>query len=354
MNGARPMPCGALVDQIPAGIVSADRRERVSYANRTALETLGLAPDECLGRPVSVVFGAHAGLQRALETLAPGEEARLDFHLAQRDGRHLELGMTVVRCASDAPPALAFLLLFRDLADRRQFEMELRRSERQQAIGNVVSGFAHEVRNPLAGIQALAEVLLAESPQGDLRREYVERMLGLLERVEQLVRASLRFGDPRPPSREAHDPAVLVEQALGALESRWAGYGERPALTLARELPRVEADGPHVVEALVELLENALESAGDPARVEARVWSGPGEDGAGRQVRFEVCDRGPGIPDALLSRIFDPFFTTKPKGVGLGLAVAQTLARENWGRLLVRSRPGVETVFTLVLPEAGG
>ncbi len=342
-----------LLDQIKTGVVTADRSARVSFANRMALETLALTPESCLGREVTQVFAGCEALPRVLREVADGGETRLEFALTLANRHRLDIGMTVLRSGSDAPADMAFLLLFRDLADRRQFEMELRRVERLSAIGNMVAGFAHEVRNPLAGIQALAEALLADTAPQDGRREYVTRMLALLARVESLVKASLQFGEPKPAQRRRHQAPDLLRAAFEALAPRW-GRREPPITTLAPGLPAVEVDEAQIVECLLALIENALEAAGDPGRVQVRVGTEQDEkEGAARVVRFDVRDEGPGIPEALLSRIFDPFFTTKAKGTGLGLAVAQTLARENGGRLLVRSDPGVETVFSLVLPEAG-
>jgi PAS domain S-box-containing protein len=345
-----------LLNQITTGVVTADRAGRVSFANRMALETLALSPDGALGQDVTRIFGGSGTLLAALKHVADGGETRAEFVLTLGDGHRLDLGMNIVRAGSEAPADMAFVLLFRDLGDRRQFEMELRRVERLSAIGNMVAGFAHEVRNPLAGVQALAEALLAEMPSADPRREYAMRMLALLGRVERFVRASLHFGEPKPPTRRRHRACDLLAVALEAMTPRWGRRGVPPATELEPRLPDLEVDEAQIVECLLALLENALDAAGDPARVQVRVSVEPGEgliERAARVVRFDVRDEGPGIPESLLSRVFDPFFTTKAKGTGLGLAIAQTLVRENGGRLLVRSNPGIETVFSLVLPEAG-
>jgi signal transduction histidine kinase len=122
----------------------------------------------------------------------------------------------------------------------------------------------------------------------------------------------------------------------------------RPACEVEEGLPDVAVDADQLVECLVALADNALDAAGDAEGMRVRVRSSHGPGGE-PVVIFEVTDDGAGIPEALLARVFDPFFTTKPKGIGLGLALTQTLVRENGGRLEVRSRPG-ETVFRIVLP----
>jgi signal transduction histidine kinase len=177
-------------------------------------------------------------------------------------------------------------------------------------------------------------------------------MQPLLERIGRFVSASLRFGEPQRPERRQESPATLMLQARDALRARWAALGAAPVVDAPSALPTVLVDSSQILEALLELLQNALEAVGDPRRIHlaAAVQRATGE-GRGH-VRLEVRDDGPGISAADLRHVFDPFFTTKPKATGLGLSVAQTLVRENGGRLLARSTPGFETVFAIVLPEA--
>ncbi len=333
-----------LIEELPSAVLTADIDGRVTFANGAARAVLDLPAG---ARPQLVpLFGGHAQLEQALRELLPGGEARLEFALPRASGAARDLGVTLVRGRAGAAPEAAYVLVF------RQLEQEQRRIERLNAIRIMVGGFAHELRNPLAGIQGLAEAYLAEAPADDGRREYVERMLPLLERIGRFVSASLRFGEPQRPERRPHGPAELLEAACDALGARWGLLQARPAVEAPAGLPRVQVDQAQIVEALLELIENALDAVGDPRRVHLRavVQRVPGE--ARGHVRLEVRDDGPGVGEADLRHVFDPFFTTKPKATGLGLAVAQTLVRENGGRLLARSSPGFETVFSIVLPEA--
>jgi signal transduction histidine kinase len=181
-------------------------------------------------------------------------------------------------------------------------------------------------------------------------------MLLLFQRVESFVKASVRFGEPKPAVRRDHQPFEILDAALGALTPRWGKGGSPPVTRVELELPPIRIDESQVVEGLLALIENAIDATGSPARVRIHVHREPGGRGGAAQVkslvRFDVQDDGPGIPESMLSRVFDPFFTTKPKGTGLGLPLAQALVRENGGRLEVRSVPGVETVFSVILPEA--
>lgn len=345
----------ALLAQIHSGVIAADGKGRITFANRSALETLGADIVQCVGRDLVATFGGSPELERALFQVVEGGETRADVTIRTEAGSRLDLGMTVMRTTDMAPPDMAFVLLFRDVSDRRQFEMELRRVERISAMGNMVAGFAHEIRNPLAGIQALAEALLLDLPGDDQRREYPERMLALLTRVEQFVNATLRFGEPKPARHSRQEAGSIVRGAAETLSARWGRRGSPPAISVAPSLPSLHCDEAQITEALLALIENAIDAAGDAARVRISVRAQPAHgllNDVERLIRFDVVDDGPGVPEALMARIFDPFFTTKANGTGLGLALAQNLVRENGGRLLVTSTPGVGSVFSILLPEA--
>ena len=236
----------------------------------------------------------------------------------------------------------------RDRDQHHRYEAELRRVERLSALGRVVAGVAHELRNPLAAVQALAEALDEELDSGDSRRQYTARMLQLLARVESFIRTSLELSQPRPPQPRRQRPETLARHALQAL-----GGSVQPALAVAggTPVPDVMVDHEHIVTSLQALLDNAIEAAGRAEGVRILISAETGPD-TGTWARIEVRDDGPGVPHEHLPRVFDPFFTTKAKGRGLGLALAQTLVGQNGGHVELHSVPGGETVATVLLPGA--
>jgi signal transduction histidine kinase len=238
-------------------------------------------------------------------------------------------------------------------ADQERFDVERQRFERLAAMGTMVAGFAHEVRNPVAALRSLCEELRDEG----LTLPHVGLMLQMVERIERLVRTSLQFGRPAAPKRSPRSPTAIVASALSELRPRLRTHADIPVEADA-ELPDVNVDDRQLAQALVILLNNALDAtSGTPSRVLLRVRKNtstvglvPGADRAQPTIRFEVIDDGPGISAANLGRIFDPFFTTKTSGTGLGLSIAQQIVSENGARLEVESNPGGRTAFTIVLP----
>jgi signal transduction histidine kinase len=361
-----------------SGVVAVDDTGVVILANRAALSVLEVAQAESVGSSIRSFFGEAPELFAIFKAMArsqKGSERRLELTYTTPSGRKVDLGMAVISVDNtglsgqfprltlpldDRPvpetvepsrSSLRFLLVFRDLSVKHQSALEMRRVWALAAVGEMAAGFAHEIRNPVAAIRSLCDLLLADTPEGDARREYVTRIEALLVRMERLVRTSLRFAQPTAPTRRACDPRAIVEEALEVLSPRWRGSGGRPAVVAPERLPSLRVDPDQIVEVLVALLENASDVAESPDRIAIRV--GPSGQGdvlpEGAFLALEVVDDGPGIPADVQAQVFDPFYTTKPKGTGLGLSIAQRLVRQNEGHLRLFSQPG-ETRFRILLP----
>ncbi|PZR07337.1 MAG: hypothetical protein DI536_28210 [Archangium gephyra] len=200
----------------------------------------------------------------------------------------------------------------------------LARVQLRNTVESIISGFAHEVRNPIAAILSLSEAALMADPENETG---LARIPSLVARVESLIRQALAYSRPKPPVRSLHAASALVEHAINLL---------RPRDTAVRlDVPHPHGDVPPVMvdmlqceQVLVNLVENALDAARSVVRVVVRPGRTPGPS-----VCIEVSDDGPGVSAELAERIFEPFFTTKAHGTGLGLAIARDLTRLNGGEL---------------------
>ncbi|MFO0762338.1 MAG: ATP-binding protein [Byssovorax sp.] len=337
----------AILDGIHAAILTTDMAGRIAFINRAACAVLGMSPGALLG----------TGVEEALQLPPEGHEAlaqptgtvtRFSCPLRRPDGEVIEIGVSISR-AEAASARLGHFVTFRDLSQVPAVEMDQRRVERLTVIGTMATGFAHEVRNPLASLRILGEALESEIERDDPRREYTSRMMQQLDRIERLVKTSLQFGRPEPARKSRHVPSAIALSAIDALAPRTQS-GASVALSVAPDLPLVYVDDAQIVQVLVILLNNAIDAAGAPDKVELVVRQGE-EGGAGAPVRFEVVDSGPGIPKHVLPHIFDPFFTTKRSGTGLGLSIAHQLVHENCGKMEVSSIIGQATHFSVIIPR---
>jgi len=215
------------------------------------------------------------------------------------------------------------------------------------ALSAALKGLAHEVRNPLAGLKGAAQ-LLSRRVAGADERELVQLIADEVDRLAALVERLLH---PAPPREFAELNIHAVLERVRQLAESEAAWSVRLVRDYDPSLPLVAGDSDRLTQALWNLVRNALESGAGTVslrtRAEHHVLIG---DAPHRlAVRVEIADDGRGVPDDLAERIFLPLVSGRAEGTGLGLPLAQQVAREHGGSLSYRSRPG-HTVFTLLVP----
>ncbi|HEV7669270.1 MAG TPA: ATP-binding protein [Thermoanaerobaculia bacterium] len=338
----------ALFARLPLGLVIVDRHARVTRISRLACQILDCRDRPCLGRRVDELFGPSHDLAGILARLAEGDERRMTLTVARETGPDLELGVTLV-ALDGGVSATAFALILGDLGRLRQVELDLQRFEVLGSSLRITSGLAHVLRNPLAAILGLAELLYLELPRDSVHSGDAQRILAMVSRIDLLITSCMRLA-PTGARRIDLDPRDLVAGATEALAAK--SPGAMPSVVIRGALPSVHVDRGQAIEALGALIENAFDAGGEGA-VEIEISTEA--DAATRRafVRFAVRDHGPGIDGAELAQLFAPFFTTKPDRIGLGLSIAQALVVENRGSIEVDSRPG-RTTFGLLLPASAG
>jgi PAS domain S-box-containing protein len=264
------------------------------------------------------------------------------------------------RAAEDG--SLRIEALVRDVSERKKLDDETRdiyhqllQAEKMAALGQTISGVAHELNNPLATIHSWAERLTERETLDPAVRRGLDTILSESQRAARIVRNLLTFARKRQTTRAMVDVNQVVREtvALRAYEQHVSNVTIIDAL--AAGLPQVFADGHQVQQVLLNLIinaEQAMLSANGRGILVVRTWHDPAEEA----VVLEINDDGPGIPDDLQPKIFDPFFTTKEvgQGTGLGLTVAYAIVHEHGGRIRLESRLGRGASFFVELPVGGG
>jgi signal transduction histidine kinase len=284
-------------------------------------------------------------LDRVLGWLREGKDPGPSHSIIKEKEGRWETSYAPVRAPDGAH--LGVVMVIRDIADRRSLERRLLDAERLAAVGQMSAQVAHELRNPLNAIAGAAQYLRRILPEHAEVREYSELIDDEVRRVNGFVDALLKVARPaNPVFTPSRVNRVLSEAARRAALARSLDSGA-VRLDLARNLPALDLDQAMIMEALLNLLDNAFDAGGDGTPELASRFEASGGEGA---VVVEVRDRGCGIPADQLEEVIRPFVTTKARGTGLGLVIVSRAAEQHRADFTLRAREGGGTVATLRFP----
>jgi two-component system nitrogen regulation sensor histidine kinase GlnL len=343
------------------GLLLTDPDGSVTRLNPAAEQILGVTEAAAVGRAARDVLRVResAPLDEALGHRAAPYEVEV---IAQADdGRDVPLLLraTALRSAQGAVSGL--LVLFNDLSRLKAQDRELRRVERLASLGALSAGMAHEIRNPLAGIETTAELLGKRMPQGDPGRDLVGMIVDEVRRLNRLIEDLLRFARPSAPQFASLPIGGILDRCLTLLARAPRSAGLTIVRHYAPGLPPVDVDPGQITQVFLNVIKNAIEAspASGTVTLRAELAEDTAQRGlggrAGHVVRVRIADEGAGIAPDLLEKIWDPFFTTKPAGTGLGLPICQRIVAEHRGRIRIASEPGrgAEVVVDLPVPLYG-
>ncbi len=335
-------------DAIESPVLILDGTAQIRRLNRAARALSGKTYRETIGL--------------AVEALGPGEPWQKSAELAReiqaggaatsgqaRDattGRSWDVAASRLAAASTETERI--ILVAREITGVVRLQESLHRTRTMSAMGSLVAGVAHEVRNPLFGISATLDAFEARFGGREEYRQYVAVLRGELERLSHLMGDLLEYG--KPPSLELSDGAIgdVIAEAMRGCAPLAEKAGVSVTSALAPGLPSAPMDRRRLTQVFQNLLDNALRHA--PPRstviVEAEATHVEGED----WIDCRVQDEGPGFRPEDLPRIFDPFFTRRRGGTGLGLSIVQRIVEEHGGRIFAGNRPEGGAVVTVRLP----
>jgi C4-dicarboxylate-specific signal transduction histidine kinase len=335
---------------------------RVVFANPAAMELLGsevlgaqaealftLQDDDANGISASGMSASGACLVRARR----GEAQRRDGVVRRVTGERVPV-LLLLEAPADMPGGVVIVLHDRSHVAQAQEQERLRhhlsQAQQSKAIGQLVSGVAHELNNPLAAVMAYAQLVLCNPQLSGDDQQALETIVQETKRAATIIANLLTFARQRQPERAVTDINQIVRDTL-ALRQYWLSH-QHITLTVHLDdaLPLTMADTFQLQQVLLNLISNAEHALNgwDGARTLTVTTAYRNE-----QIELTVADSGPGIADGDLEQIFNPFFTTRSigDGVGLGLAVSDGIVREHSGRIRVESTPGRGATFTVELPH---
>jgi two-component system, NtrC family, nitrogen regulation sensor histidine kinase GlnL len=317
---------------------------RIGWLNPAAGSWLAVGLRRLLGQPPAALGGVPLA---ELVARAPGHPEGLRAQRLRREaaGGEARFAHVLARPDGDATVWL-------ELHPVAEFAGEDPATLLPAALSVALKGLAHEVKNPLAGLRGAAQLLQRRLGDDADAARYLEVILAETARLSMLVDRLLE-----PPSARPFAPTNVHEvlERVRLLAEAEAGWAVRIVRDYDPSLPPLPADPDRLVQSLWNLVRNALQAGAGEIRLRTRAERGIviGDRAHRWAIRIEVDDDGCGVPEALAERIFLPLVSGRADGSGLGLALAQQVAREHGGSLGYRSRPG-HTVFTLLLPGESG
>jgi len=239
----------------------------------------------------------------------------------------------------------------KDVSNETLLRQQLIQSEKLSAIGELISGIAHELNNPLTGVMGYSQLLQLRKDLDDRARDSLLKINNLALRCQKIVQNLLSFARKQKPERTLSNVNEILERTVELRNYEFSVNNIQIVRELDRNLPRTIADSHQLQQVFLNIITNA-EHAMLQACGRGRLTIRSRADLPNSRIVVEISDDGPGIPEAHLSKIFDPFFTTKEvgKGTGLGLSLAYGIIKEHGGNIYALSRQGEGATFVVELP----
>jgi PAS domain S-box-containing protein len=324
---------GKILSNTQSFILVADNAGLVSYANRRWYEA-GFEQRELLGRPVLELAapGYVRPLSDALQnTLRGGQVDNLEMQVMRGNGNVGQFSVNLSPMRDEQGNINSIVVVMTDITDSADLRDKLVHAEKMAAVGQLVSGVAHEVNNPLTAILGFADLLLENREIPESARKDIRVILQEAQRTKMIVQNLLSFARQMPPQRNAVQINLILRRTIQLRSYDFSSHGVDVIEHLDEGLPEVIGDAHQLQQVFLNILNNAYDAVhevGRPARIEIMTTK------AGNAVEISFRDNGSGIKNP--DRVFDPFFTTKEvgKGTGLGLSICYGIVKEHGGEIL--------------------
>jgi PAS domain S-box-containing protein len=338
-----------LVESASDAIFTVDTEGRFTSVNRALENATGRTREDLLGTHFSSVIDQRDrdAMQRVLRETLAGRRQRHELRYIDANGV-ARPGAMLTSPLVDGSTVAGALGIVRDVGEEKLLVEQLVQQEKLAAIGQLVSGVAHELNNPLASVMAFSQLVLTSAGDDASRDDALRTIHAEAKRAAKIVSNLLTFARQHPPQRTTTFVNDVITSVLEMRRYALAVHGVELEERLDASLPAIWADPFQLQQVLLNLVGNAEQAMSG--------WEGEkrltvASESRGGRIVVTVSDSGPGIPDAEIDRVFNPFYTTKGigKGTGLGLSVSDGIVREHGGSIRVES-PGRGAAFIIELP----
>jgi len=331
---------GDIIRNVSDAILVYDELKGIKIYNRAAEQIFQKQENDVLGRPLSIIAGP-VECSRIMEQPPGAEPVEC---VIGREKKYLLVSKSEFY---DDEGVRNTILVIRDMTRQRNLEIQIQRKERVSAMGELASGVAHEIRNPLNTIGTIIQQLDKDFEPASNAQEFHELaqlVHGEVQRINKTVSDFLKFSRPEPLHPEKFQLSTLLRQLAQQYDSLLSEYNIQLEINTSWA-GEVYWDQSQIRQVLMNLIQNGIDAIGSDGKI--AISSKLAKEG---EVEISVKDNGPGIPPDTRNRIFNLYFTTKAKGTGIGLSIVQRIIYDHEGIISVDSKVGFGTTFHITLP----
>jgi two-component system sensor histidine kinase AtoS len=334
-------------------ILSIEEHEigKILQANQAAARMHGYSVDELLTMSIKDLDTPDAalGIPMRIDRMLGGERLRMEIVHRKKDGTVFPVDISAG--FFEVGGRKYILAIDRDITERKQAEESLQRAQQIKVAGEMATGLAHEIKNPLAGIKVTMEMLSEEAYLSEEDRSALRKVIAEIRRIEYLMKGLLNFARPPKPQFIKTDVNAVLETVVSVVlkdpaYSRDASHAIRIVKKYGELLPDALADPMQLQQIFMNLLLNAADAMPGGGTLVLETGYDPVSD----FLEINISDTGAGIDAAVMSNVFQPFFTTKAKGTGLGLAITKRLVEEHEGQISIANSAEGGALFKLKFP----
>ncbi|EID43461.1 PAS domain-containing sensor histidine kinase [Parageobacillus thermoglucosidasius] len=330
----------SIFDHAMNGILLWGEDYRILDVNPIACEFFQAAKEQLLHRPITAFIPEKA--RKHFDKLIQqcdrcGEAyAEMDFSSGEKQ-KIVEFALK-----KEIIPGVGMIML-RDITERKELELQLRKSDTLNVVGELAAGIAHEIRNPMTALKGFIQLL-----QGSIKEDYsmyFNVIMSELKRIESIITEFLVLAKPQAIQYQQNDVCKIMQDTIDLISAQAMMHNVQIVADFALPIPCIYCEPNQLKQVFINILKNAIEVMPKGGEVTVRI--GRLDDS---HIRISITDQGCGIPQDKIKKLGEPFYTTKERGTGLGLMVSYKIIEEHQGKIDVESEVGVGTTFHITLP----
>lgn len=342
-----------ILQSLTNGVIAVDQDGTVTTFNKTASTITGLNHQACMGKPWRDVLTQELFQNLVGRAMEDTEPITFDGDLETADGRRLRVRVSTSPAVDNQAGRIGTILVLQDITRLKRLEDESHRNDRLRAMGEMAAGIAHEIRNPMGGIELFASLLKKDVADDPEKARLAEHIVSGIRNMDRTISSLLLFAKSPEPSRTRCDINQLLKQLVEVKHHLNVPDDIEVLWQLCPQESMGEGDGDLLQQVFLNFMRNAIQAMpeGGTLTVHTEVGDSPNAGGLHRKaIVVSIKDTGIGISEEDRKHIFNPFFSTKEKGTGLGLAIAHNIIKAHQGTIDVESTPGNGTEFIIRLP----